>query len=414
MRNILPVFTACLLFVNVFLPELFAQDVIFTIKGEKIDCLLINESGGKLFYRPPGSTKEKSIKTKKVSVAMRNGGIFNVYLGGTRNMVDFRNLPYDVIIARNGQTYAANEVSIRPNEISYVDFLLPDKRTTNPKNMIAAIFYKNQQFIPVAEGPELANALFNAKIPVPPMAKGAPGPANNSPRPTPVPDEEPVSTDRSGTPDNNGSTTSTEPGNNDRTTASPPSLPTTLPDPKGPVMPIDKEEFERKAQEQVRKLNEYIKIILESPDIERVKEAQELALTLFISDTSMVEVSSLNRPNNRSFPVPRFLNRLLQVRESYDKIDVTNGEFYYVSELKKQDDGSWRGTVTFTQRFEGYRDGRLSYGDTTRKSVEVELRVYEPVIPTDEEILWDVLLDKYICRINNQMRKVSTCFISLL
>ena len=397
MRNILPVFTACLLFVNVFLPEVFAQDVIFLTKGGKIDCLLMNESGGKLFYRDPGSVKERSIKTKKVSVAMRNGGIFNVYLGGNRNMVDFRNLPYDVVIAKNGQTYAASEVSIRTDEISYEDFLLPDKRTTNPKNMIAAIFYKNQQFIPVAEGSELANALFNAKIPVPPMANGPSSPNENSPQPTSRPAEGPVSTDRSGTPDNNGSTTTDEPGNNDRTTTNPPALPTelptTIPEPKGPVMPIDKEEFERKAQDQVRKLNNYIKIILESPDIERVKEAQELALTLFISDTSLVEVSSLNRPNTRSFPIPRFLNRLLQVRESYDKIDVTNGEFYYVSELKKQDDGSWRGTVTFTQRFEGYRDGRLSYGDTTRKSVEVELRVYEPVIPTDTDILWDVLLD---------------------
>ncbi|MEL6256524.1 MAG: hypothetical protein AAFR87_31265, partial [Bacteroidota bacterium] len=53
---------------------------------------------------------------------------------------------------------------------------------------------------------------------------------------------------------------------------------------------------------------------------------------------------------------------------------------------------NWYGTVTYGQRFSGYKDGLLVYTDYTQKNINIVLKVYEPEIEGESQAIWDVLL----------------------
>lgn len=159
----------------------------------------------------------------------------------------------------------------------------------------------------------------------------------------------------------------------------------------GPAMPVDMDEFNEKAKKKVEKFASYVKTILEGEDRLRIRSVIDQALILFISDTCYIEVSSLNRTQPISYNIRRYFNRLNYLADKYTKIEVTDGKVVKVSDIRKYKD-NWYGTVTYGQRFSGYKDGMLVYTDYTQKNINIVLKVYEPEIDGESTAIWDVLL----------------------
>ncbi|MEM6805638.1 MAG: hypothetical protein AAF696_29845, partial [Bacteroidota bacterium] len=160
---------------------------------------------------------------------------------------------------------------------------------------------------------------------------------------------------------------------------------------EGPEMPVDMEEFNAKAKAKVEKFASYVKTILEGEDRMRIRAIIDQAMILFISDTCFIEVSSIHRENPIAYKIRRYFNRLNYLADKYTKIEITNGQVVKVSDIRKYKD-TWYGTVTYGQRFSGYKDGILVYTDYTQKNINIVLKVYEPEIEGESKAIWDVLL----------------------
>ena len=159
------------------------------------------------------------------------------------------------------------------------------------------------------------------------------------------------------------------------------------------VFEIDEEEFKRKAVAKVGRLTQYISLISDKETaISRADKAINEALILFVSDTCVVQVSSLKKPKAK--PREEFIRRYLQNLKSllYDKVEIEWADINYVSDLKKDPGGNYWGMVSFLQRFKGFKDGKVAYSDRVTKNVKVWFKSYEKFTEGMAESLWDVLL----------------------
>ncbi len=159
------------------------------------------------------------------------------------------------------------------------------------------------------------------------------------------------------------------------------------------LLHIDKEAFKNRALEQTKKLTQYIGLISDrnTPSSTADKAISE-ALTLFLNNSCIVEVSNINKPNAvpQSKTIVKYLNDVK--RYFYDKVIIEWVDIYYVGEIRKGTDGNYYGTVSFAQKFQGFKDGLLVYKDLTYKTVEVVFKTYDKYKFGLQEEQWDVLL----------------------
>ena len=173
---------------------------------------------------------------------------------------------------------------------------------------------------------------------------------------------------------------------------------------EGRLTEEQKKEFSFKALDNVDRLGIYLEIIADkqSPP-EDVQDATRLALQLFDSEDAIVEVSSLNRPNDppRQFSIRDYLRRLKAL--NYTSIEIEWADIAYVSNLRRGSDGNYYGVVTITQRFLGYREGRPIYGDITEKHIEVVIR--PNAIGSGGTVVrdWNVFLTKISVKVTREL-----------
>ena len=158
--------------------------------------------------------------------------------------------------------------------------------------------------------------------------------------------------------------------------------------PKAPVAP-DPELYREKALQKTAELGTLIAIISDrNNSLEEANKAVELAVKLFINEDAEIEVSG---PDGRKrYKVRAYLNRLKLL--DYDKIEVSWTDISYVSDLKKGTDGNYYGVITVQQRFKGFMDKELVYGDLTEKNIEVMLTPYQKKTDGEIQEKWDVFL----------------------
>jgi hypothetical protein len=151
-------------------------------------------------------------------------------------------------------------------------------------------------------------------------------------------------------------------------------------DPDGDCAVCEKslESYQAEGLQKVKSLNEYIAVILgyskKEGEEDRVNTSVEEALGLFIDpESSQVAVTGVN---TKYFSIRDYLDRIRNY--SYGRVDIVWTEIGYVSQLKKGTDGNYYGTITVTQRFEGYsQDSNVPvYIDITEKDIEIVLRVF--------------------------------------
>lgn len=157
------------------------------------------------------------------------------------------------------------------------------------------------------------------------------------------------------------------------------------------TLPIDEGEFKRKATLRTEELTNYIRLISDkkTPALEANK-AIDQAVLLFVSEESIIEVSSINRKEAQRYAVRSYMQHLKLLK--YDKVEITWAEVNYVGDIRKGSDGNYYGYVSFVQVFRGFQDGQVMYEDMTEKRVEVMFKGYSKFEKGQEAEHWDVLL----------------------
>ena len=151
------------------------------------------------------------------------------------------------------------------------------------------------------------------------------------------------------------------------------------------------EDFHLKGKQKVRDLEGFIiSIANKSTSSSVAMQAIENAIILFDSEERTVQVSSINKTVKPKYKIRTYFQRLRNL--NYDNVSIEWAEFQYASDFKKARDGTWRGSITFTQRFTSTRDNQISYTDETTKKIEVVLKYYGKEYQGETIDNWDVLL----------------------
>ena len=156
---------------------------------------------------------------------------------------------------------------------------------------------------------------------------------------------------------------------------------------------VNMELFSKKALQKTEEFSTYLQTISGvNTSRERAVKSINMACALFLNEESRVEVSSTNSAVKNKYKIRDYLNRLLFRSGQYDKIIIEYADINYASEFKKGTDGNYYGVVTFVQKFRGFIDGNVVYGDITKRNLTIVLRQYDKAVEGGSEAGWDVYL----------------------
>ena len=162
----------------------------------------------------------------------------------------------------------------------------------------------------------------------------------------------------------------------------------------GEVLVLDDERkahFEKMALVKANDFGKYLSIESNKDEVEEDKlMAVSHAVMLFMSDSSKIQVSSLNQSENQQYTVPVYFDRLRML--PYDKVELLWVKAQMVSKFRKGMDGRYYGTIAAQQLFRGYLDNEIVYQDVTEKDIEVVLDQYVAFDEGKQQKKWDVLL----------------------
>lgn len=110
-----------------------------------------------------------------------------------------------------------------------------------------------------------------------------------------------------------------------------------------------------------------------------------------------VKMQTSNR--YRKYPPKLMTQYLKSLRNmTYTKVVIEAADAVRVDNIFETPDGKYEAVAYFSQKFCGYRDGRLVYNDVTEKKVKIY--VEKEIIPTPtgtDQVIWQVLLgDIYV------------------
>jgi hypothetical protein len=155
---------------------------------------------------------------------------------------------------------------------------------------------------------------------------------------------------------------------------------------------ITPDDFKTKATKKMDELTGYLKKLCDKSlvDKEELDGTISQAITLFVNEDAVVEVSSNDRDDVIRRKIREYLTHLKLLR--YDRIEVKWTNVQYVGDLKIGPDGNLHGTVSFEQVFRAYNDNKLVYSDITIKHTNVVLKIYDKTLDGTNRKIWDVLL----------------------
>lgn len=154
------------------------------------------------------------------------------------------------------------------------------------------------------------------------------------------------------------------------------------------AQPAISEQVKRKVQETVSQLNDYISFMADPQKEREVRQYhKKQALNLFIGkgdayeedgdrkDGVFMEVSSVNRRRPSRQLMRIYFNGLMNLM--YQRVEISATKVYeiQVSDLKRIRDNEYVCTCDYEQTFRGFREGRLVYGDKTRKRVKCYITI---------------------------------------
>ena len=391
--NLYVLLVSAILFVGVL--QGHAQELIYLKNGKIIDASIEKIDGTNIIYKNYSTgNSQKKIARKKVIMAFRQGGSCLVFRGEEKEKIFWPNHEFDKLLTRKKEVIPVSKVDLGPDFITFVRFK-SEQAEKIPRNYGLAIFYRNQTHTFLAPAAEVAHGLLAAEeqswaTRKPAIANQPEASEHNlesrnlnpSHEPQPTSPATPVEFPTS----NPVSVTDSDPGSGLDVSRSPDFMYE-----DSQELPVDMEEFKKKAVRKTEQFTRYVGRIADrrTSKYEAVK-AISSAVTLFVNDTCIVEVSNVKSKQKVNLYIRKYLDRVRLY--SYDRVEIQWAEINYVGNIRKGPDGNWYGTVTFLQVFSGFNDDRLVYKDVTQKRVEVKFKGYTKVIDGQSIDLWDVLL----------------------
>lgn len=348
--------------------DLMSQDQIFTLDGRTIPCK-INTIEKKISYHIYSNLSGPLyvIRSKEVGFIQYENGDIQAFNRRKRKYIPFQHKKYDLVLLPAPKLLPIDVSQVNGQVVEGISVEDPSHPFVKWGNTEVLGFWgRNKSFVALDDHKHIRDALFRVELPTHIYERKV------LPKEEAYADFESVFT----------ADVSVD------TSAVPAPI---FEEPK--VFEIDEDEFKRKAVAKVGRLTQYISLISDKETaINRADKAINEALILFVSDTCVVQVSSIKKPKDK--PREEFIRRYLQNLKSllYDKVEIEWADINYVSDLKKDPSGNYWGMVSFLQRFKGFRDGKVAYSDRVTKNVKVWFKSYEKFTEGMAESLWDVLL----------------------
>ncbi|QCR21559.1 hypothetical protein [Pontibacter sp. SGAir0037] len=351
------VFYSSFLFL-LFSASAFSQDLIYTSDGKSVPGKVTAITADKVTYSATGA--QAGIELNKVLFVVNASGNYLVLNGAAleeQEKKDFltaaaKPLPANVIIQKGGDVIAAESVSENDAELVYRQ---EGKDLRLKKTEAAALFRKNGTH-QLYMSSELAVYPLRAAKPkmVSLLTTTASTAATAEPAPAKIVTDVVI---------------------------------------KSSDLNVDMEMFSKKALEKTEEFSTYLQTITAvNTSRDKAMKSIDMACGLFLNEEARVEVSSTNSTVKNKYKIRDYLNRLQFRSGQYDKIIIEYAEINYASEFKKGTDGNYYGVVTFVQKFRGFVDGNVVYGDITKRNLTVVLRQYEKVVDGEAIANWDVFL----------------------
>ncbi|MEM1136751.1 MAG: hypothetical protein AAGI07_13015 [Bacteroidota bacterium] len=341
-----------------------AQDILYRFDGSFEKCKVLSLDHSKIYYKKIANMQGPAYSgnLENFAFAFFETGYYVTFPHVNTNGVNFKGYipkPYDIIITANGEVFAANINSVENSMVRYKMIQNVEGPTyTKTFQNLTALIYSSGKHALIKSPKDAYEILKLARHKINALEGSAVVDVMSN-------DVKMVNT-------SNRSTDSSirNHGNNSD---------------------INFNEFKEKSLSKINDFSTYLGIIASrQTDPAAANNAIDLAISLFVNEESMVEVSSAKRKEVISHPIRVYLGRLKLLK--YDKIEITWADINYVSDFRLSDDGNYYGTVSLKQTFKGFIDGEEVYSDITEKQIEVVLKGFEKEVGGKATKLWDVLL----------------------
>ncbi len=152
--------------------------------------------------------------------------------------------------------------------------------------------------------------------------------------------------------------------------------------------------FKEQAIKTINDLEKFVQVIANKKNsLDKRNDAIELALDLFISDTTTIEISSLSSNKTHTYPIGGYLARLKLL--PYASVKITWYKIYLGRDFVKGPDGYYYGSATFLQKFEGISNNEVgNYTDITKRHIIIVLKKLD-VLEGDNKT------DKYVLKLGD-------------
>lgn len=390
MNHISLTITYLLLAILMASTSLYGQDVLYMKDGSSVECTVTSIDDSRVVYT--AFDQELKAPINRLLMIFWGDGEYKVFDPGVAN--GYRtfagNSSYDHILTYDSKLELIEIISQTGESIKYRQAGNPDGPTYSRELFnLLLIVYKDGRHEIFGDFEEVAEALLvvspqDAELLAQSSSAGSPSIGREEADDQPVIEdifEDPVDIGESGTMDPEEEAIVIEDDDDA----------TIIREDDSNSIEVDVEAFQRKAKEKTATLGQYFGIIAsKTTPWQEANQAIDLAVQLFLSEDAQVEVSSVNSVQKKTYPIRVYLERLKLLK--YDEVDLEWSEISFVSNLRKGPDGNYYGSISFVQKFTGYRDGQIAYTDLTRKSIEVVLKGYEKQVAGETKELWDVFL----------------------
>ena len=178
----------------------------------------------------------------------------------------------------------------------------------------------------------------------------------------------------------------------------------------------DKEALQERVMDKVMEFQNHLQNIVKKDELTTLQRENEIkaSLVLFIGNGERYKVinsdgveenrsavrmqlSSLNRSVNRWITMKSYLRNLFNNVHRYVKVVIQEADAIRVDNINHVSGDNYEAMAYFAQKFIGFRDGKVVYGDITTKKIKVYIKALE--VPGG--VIWDAKLgDVYVTSTN--------------
>ncbi len=131
--------------------------------------------------------------------------------------------------------------------------------------------------------------------------------------------------------------------------------------------------YSLRAMEKVKDFTNYLELLTNKEySAEIRKHSLQPATQMFTSPNNFMEVASTSRKLIKRYPIGSYLRKIQN--SSYQKTKISHEDMRWLEPLRRENNGSYTGTIVCEQRFTGRLLGGKEYSDFTTKAYNIVLK----------------------------------------